>query len=134
MAITCELQVGVGALCLLVLAQSETNCLCRPDDVITTGITTNVVMVVAAMSPEPAWKQPLLRTVDTLVGVAVGVLGASIRLVGVIASDVTASERAELISTMTASHGDLMATPQFDSGRCKFRLSACRSPRIRNER
>jgi hypothetical protein len=23
-------------------------------------------MVVAAMSPEPSWKQPLLRTVDTL--------------------------------------------------------------------
>jgi hypothetical protein len=52
-------------------------------------------MVVAAMSPEHAWKQPLLGTVDTLVGVAVGVLGASISLVGVIASDLTASERGE---------------------------------------
>ena len=29
MAITCELQVGVCALCLLVLAQSETNCLAQ---------------------------------------------------------------------------------------------------------
>jgi uncharacterized membrane protein YccC len=48
----------------------------RPEDVITTGITTAVVMVVAAISPDHAWKQPILRVMDTIVGVAVGLLGA----------------------------------------------------------
>jgi multisubunit Na+/H+ antiporter MnhB subunit len=52
----------------------------RPDEVITTGITTAVVMVVAAISPDHAWKQPILRVVDTIVGVAVGVAGAWIGL------------------------------------------------------
>src|ERR1700682_4642650 len=37
----------------------------RRDDIVTTGITTAVVMVVAAMNPEDAWRQPLLRLVDT---------------------------------------------------------------------
>jgi uncharacterized membrane protein len=45
----------------------------RQGDIITTGITTAVVMVVAAMSPQDAWQQPLLRLVDTVVGIAVGV-------------------------------------------------------------
>jgi uncharacterized membrane protein YgaE (UPF0421/DUF939 family) len=46
----------------------------RRDDIITTGITTAVVMVVAAVSPKDAWQQPLLRLLDTVVGIAVGVL------------------------------------------------------------
>jgi len=50
----------------------------RREDIVTTGITTTVVMVVAAMSPHDAWQQPLLRVVDTLVGIAVGI--ASIRI------------------------------------------------------
>ena len=45
----------------------------RRDDIITTGITTTVVMVVAALSPQDAWHQPLLRLADTLVGIAIGV-------------------------------------------------------------
>ena len=45
----------------------------RRDDIVTTGITTTVVMVVAAMSPQDAWHQPLLRLADTVVGIAVGV-------------------------------------------------------------
>jgi uncharacterized membrane protein YccC len=45
----------------------------RRDDIVTTGITTAVVMVVAAMSPESAWQQPILRFVDTVVGIAIGV-------------------------------------------------------------
>ena len=36
-------------------------------------LTTAVVMVVAAMSPHDAWQQPLLRVVDTVVGIAVGI-------------------------------------------------------------
>src|SRR5246127_4532948 len=46
----------------------------RREDIVTTGITTSVVMVVAAMSPQDAWHQPLLRLVDTVVGIAVGVV------------------------------------------------------------
>ncbi len=64
--------IGVGAVGMSLLG--------RPDDVITTGITTAVVMVVAAISPDHAWKQPILRVVDTIVGVAVGVAGAWISL------------------------------------------------------
>jgi uncharacterized membrane protein YccC len=64
--------IGVGAVVMSLLG--------RPGDVITTGITTAVVMVVAAISPDHAWKQPILRVVDTIVGVAVGVVGAWISL------------------------------------------------------
>jgi uncharacterized membrane protein YccC len=45
----------------------------RREDIVTVGITTAVVMVVAAMSPVDAWQQPLLRLADTVVGIAVGV-------------------------------------------------------------
>jgi uncharacterized membrane protein YgaE (UPF0421/DUF939 family) len=62
--------IGVGAVIMILIG--------RRDDVVTTGITTAVVMVVAAMSPEHAWKQPILRVVDTLVGTGVGILGALI--------------------------------------------------------
>jgi uncharacterized membrane protein YgaE (UPF0421/DUF939 family) len=64
--------IGVGAVAMSLLG--------RPDDIITTGITTAVVMVVGAISPDHAWKEPILRMVDTIVGVAVGVLGAWISL------------------------------------------------------
>jgi uncharacterized membrane protein YccC len=45
----------------------------RRDDIILTGITTTVVMVVVAIEPDEAWRQPLLRLADTVVGIAVGV-------------------------------------------------------------
>lgn len=48
----------------------------RPGDAITAGITTAVVMVVAGVSPRDAWQQPILRLVDTVIGVAVGVAAA----------------------------------------------------------
>ena len=64
--------IGIGAVLMSALD--------RPDDVITTGITTAVVMVVAAISPDHAWKQPILRLLDTIVGVAVGIAGALIGL------------------------------------------------------
>src|SRR4029077_15541758 len=67
--------VGIGAVVMSLLG--------RPDDIITTGITTTVVMVVAAIGPSHAWHQPILRMIDTIVGSAVGVLG------GVIYSAVT---------------------------------------------
>lgn len=57
--------IGIGTVAMAVLG--------RRDDIVTTGITTAVVMVVAAMSPADAWHQPLLRLADTMVGIAVGV-------------------------------------------------------------
>jgi uncharacterized membrane protein YccC len=64
--------IGIGAVAMSLLG--------RPDDIVTTGITTAVVMVVAALSPSHAWMQPILRIVDTVAGVAVGTVGAWIVL------------------------------------------------------
>jgi hypothetical protein len=55
----------------------------RPDDTITTGITTVVVMIVASMSPHDAWREPVLRVVDTALGVIVGVFAAWITNAGI---------------------------------------------------
>jgi hypothetical protein len=63
----------VGLAALLGIGTGIMMYLGRRDDIATTAITTVVVMVVAAMSPQDAWHQPLLRLVDTLVGIAVGV-------------------------------------------------------------
>ena len=60
--------VGASALAVMLLG--------RPGDAVTAGITTAVIMVVAAVSPQHAWQQPILRLVDTVVGVAVGVMAA----------------------------------------------------------
>ena len=57
--------IGIGTVVMMLLGRRE--------DIVTTGITTAVVMVVAAMSPHDAWQQPLLRVVDTVVGIAVGI-------------------------------------------------------------
>jgi uncharacterized membrane protein YccC len=48
----------------------------RPEDAITAAITTTVVLVVAAVSPQHAWLQPILRFADTVMGVAVGIVAA----------------------------------------------------------
>jgi hypothetical protein len=45
----------------------------RHDDLATTGITTAVVIVVAAMGPWDAWLEPLLRLLETVFVVAVGI-------------------------------------------------------------
>jgi hypothetical protein len=60
--------IGIGAVIMTLLRRSE--------DIITTGITTTVVMVVAGISPQHAWKTPILRLIDTGVGIAVGIAGA----------------------------------------------------------
>ncbi|WFU39117.1 FUSC family protein [Bradyrhizobium sp. CB82] len=57
--------IGIGTLAMMLLGRQE--------DIVTTGITTVVVMVVAAISPTDAWQQPVLRLVDTVVGVGIGV-------------------------------------------------------------
>jgi uncharacterized membrane protein YccC len=60
--------VGVSALVVTLLG--------RPGDAMTAAITTAVVLVVAAVSPEHAWQQPILRLADTVIGVAVGLAAA----------------------------------------------------------
>jgi uncharacterized membrane protein YccC len=60
--------IGIGTIVVTTMG--------RPDDTITTGITIAVVMVVAALSPHGAWRQPILRLADTALGVAVGVAAA----------------------------------------------------------
>ena len=62
--------IGVGAIAVAMMG--------RPDEIITTSITTTVVMVVAAMDPHAAWRQPILRLIDTAIGVVVGVAAGSL--------------------------------------------------------
>jgi uncharacterized membrane protein YccC len=54
----------------------------RADDIMTTSITTAVVMVVAAIGPQGAWREPVLRLVDTAFGVSIGVGAAWICTLG----------------------------------------------------
>ncbi len=60
--------VGASALAVMLLG--------RPGDAVTAGITTAVILVVVAVSPQHAWEQPILRLVDTVIGVAVGAIAA----------------------------------------------------------
>jgi len=69
-----------GLAALIVIGAALMSLLGRSEDIITTGITTAVVMVVAAISPHAAWKEPVLRAIDTAVGIAVGVAAARINL------------------------------------------------------
>jgi uncharacterized membrane protein YccC len=62
--------IGIGAIIMMLLG--------RHDDIVTMGITTGVVMVVAGLSPHDARMQPVLRLLDTVVGIAVGLMGARI--------------------------------------------------------
>jgi uncharacterized membrane protein YccC len=45
----------------------------RRDATVATAVTTAVVMVGAALSPQDSWRQPLLRLGDTVLGIVVGV-------------------------------------------------------------
>lgn len=59
------IMIAIGTVILIVIG--------RPGDVMTAAITTAVVLVVAGISPAHAWTQPILRLVDTLIGIGVGV-------------------------------------------------------------
>ena len=59
------LVLGAGTVVLILIG--------RRDEIITTAITTIVVMVVAILNPADALNQPLLRLMDTVAGIAVGV-------------------------------------------------------------
>ena len=60
--------IAIGAITLAMIG--------RADDTMTTSITTAVVMSVAAIGPHDAWREPILRLVDTAFGAAIG-LGAA---------------------------------------------------------
>jgi hypothetical protein len=60
--------IAIGAIAVVMIGRSN--------DMITTSITTTVVMVVAAIGPQDAWREPILRLVDTTVGALIG-LGAA---------------------------------------------------------
>ena len=62
------LLIGIGSVVVSLIGQPEAG--------VTTGITTAVIMVVAGISPHEAWKQPILRLLDTTSGVVVGLLAA----------------------------------------------------------
>ena len=81
------LVIGLAALAVTLLG--------RPDDVVTTTITIAVVLVVAALSPQHAWEQPILRLFDTAVGIAVGLAFAWIAR-EVTARNVTAAVMSEV--------------------------------------
>lgn len=57
--------IGLSALAVTLIG--------RPGDALTAAITTAVIMGVAALNPHDAWRQPILRFADTVIGVAVGV-------------------------------------------------------------
>jgi hypothetical protein len=59
--------IGIGAILLSLIGRSG--------DIIAAGITTAVVMVAAGISPQHAWKEPILRLIDTVVGIGVGIAG-----------------------------------------------------------
>ena len=48
----------------------------RPQDAMTTSITTTVVLVVAAVNPHHAWREPILRLIDTAIGAGIGLAAA----------------------------------------------------------
>jgi uncharacterized membrane protein YgaE (UPF0421/DUF939 family) len=64
--------IGLGTFVLIAVGHD--------DMVVTAAITTAVLMVVAAVSPHDAWQQPILRGVDTAVGIAVGLVASWIAL------------------------------------------------------
>ena len=66
--------IAIGAIVLAMIG--------RPDDIITTSITTTVIMVVAAIGPHAAWREPILRLVDTAFGVLIGLAAAWISALG----------------------------------------------------
>jgi uncharacterized membrane protein YccC len=57
--------LAVGTLVMMALGRRE--------DIGLTAVTTAVVMLVAGIEAQDAWQQPLLRLMDTLIGIAVGV-------------------------------------------------------------
>jgi uncharacterized membrane protein YccC len=64
--------IGLGTFGLIAIG--------RDDEVITTGITSAVVLIVAAVTPHHVWQQAVLRIFDMAIGIAVGVCASWIAL------------------------------------------------------
>ena len=64
--------IGIIAIILALVRRSE--------DIVTAAITTAVVLCIAGMSPDKAWIQPILRSVDTAIGISVGIVASWISL------------------------------------------------------
>src|SRR5215470_16873232 len=62
--------IGMGVIAIGVLLMILIG---RRDETGLTAITIAIIMIIAASNPQDAWLQPLLRLVDTLVGISVGV-------------------------------------------------------------
>jgi uncharacterized membrane protein YccC len=52
----------------------------RTEDIVMAAITIAVILVIADISPKNAWIQPILRLVDTAVGISVGIAASWISL------------------------------------------------------
>lgn len=65
---------AVGMALLIAIGTLVITALGRPDEIGLTAVATAVVMIGAADDPQNAWAQPLLRLIDTMVGVAVGMV------------------------------------------------------------
>ena len=59
---------------LIAIGTVATIWLDRSGEIGVTAITTAVVLVVSTGDPQKAWQQPLLRLLDTVVGIIVGVV------------------------------------------------------------
>ena len=98
--------VGASALAVMLLG--------RAGDAVTAGITTTLIMVVAAITPQHAWQQPILRLADTVVGVAVGVVaawaGTQVKRLRLVRSVSPAPPKAEIDLSETG-HGAWAAHP-----------------------
>ena len=71
---------AVGMAAMIGISGLAATLLSRPQDAVTAGITTAIVLGVASLSPHDVWQQPILRLVDTALGTAVGLGTAWIAL------------------------------------------------------
>ena len=71
---------SVGLAAMVGLSVLVMTLLGRPQDAVTAGITTAIVLGVAGLAPHDAWQEPILRLADTALGTAVGLGAARITL------------------------------------------------------
>jgi uncharacterized membrane protein YgaE (UPF0421/DUF939 family) len=63
----------IGMAALIAIGAMLMTLIGRRDETGLAAITIAVIMIIAASEPQDAWRQPLLRLVDTIVGITVGV-------------------------------------------------------------
>ena len=70
----------LGMLVLIWISTIALSLAGRSEEAVTAAITTAVIFVVAVLGSGPAWLQPILRLVDTAVGIVVGILASRLTL------------------------------------------------------